>query len=99
MAFEGPVTATFYAAGVHGWHAVQGGNGSYMQYDGLTGLKYRSVAVKDAAGNYTAVVPDDICGDVILPQGGIIPTAKIIEVTLADNSGNPIPGVSPTDLV
>src|ERR1700687_3336016 len=37
----GPVTATFYDAGAHGWHAVQSGGGTYMQYDGTTGQKYK----------------------------------------------------------
>lgn len=83
----GVVTATFYDAGPHGWHAVQSGGGTYMQYDGTTGLKYQSTATKNASGNYTATVPDGMCGDVILPQGALPPTPKVIEVT--------IPGTAP----
>src|SRR4051812_4648948 len=60
-----PVSAIFYDAGPHGWHAVQQGGGNFMQYDGTTGLKYKSSATKDASGNYTALVPDDMCGDII----------------------------------
>jgi hypothetical protein len=78
----GPVTATFYDAVAHGWHAVQSGGGTYMQYDGTTGLKYTATATKDASGKYTATVPDDICGDVILPQGAPPPAPKVITVRL-----------------
>lgn len=91
----GPVTATFYDAGAHGWHAVQSGGGNYMQYDGATGLRYTAAATRDASGKYTATVPDDICGDVILPQGALPPTPKVIEVTLTGAGGQPIAGVSP----
>lgn len=90
-----PVMATFYDAGPHGWHAVQQGGGTFIQYDGTTGLKYTSSATKDASGDYMATVPDDMCGDVILPQGATPPAPKVIEVTLTDASGNPIPGVAP----
>ncbi|MDO8668737.1 MAG: hypothetical protein Q7K65_00400 [Candidatus Buchananbacteria bacterium] len=93
---EGPVTVTFYDAGAHGWHAVQSGGGTYIQYDGTTGLKYASPATKVASGDYTATVPDDICGDVILPQGAAPPEPKIIEITLTDADGKPITGASPT---
>lgn len=92
----GAVTAVFFDSGAHGWHAVQGGGGAYMQYDATAGLKYKSPAVKDANGKYTAVVPDDICGDIILPQGAPLPAPKIIQVTLTGPSGNPLPGTSPT---
>jgi hypothetical protein len=91
----GPVTAVFYDAGAHGWHAVQSGGGTYIQYDGTTGLKYTKAATKDASGNYTATVPDDICGDVILPQGATPPAPKVIQVTLTGADGQPIAGVSP----
>ncbi|GEM_PF-2480950 len=94
----GAVMAIFYDAGAHGWHAVQSGGGTYIQYDGTTGLKYSAAATKDASGNYTATVPDDICGDVILPQGAPPPQPKVIEVTLTDAKGQPIPGVSPVKL-
>ncbi len=88
------VTATFYDPGPHGWHAVQQGGGTFIQYDGTTGLRYTSPAAKDASGNYTATVPDDICGDVILPQGAATPAPKVIEVTLTGPDGKPIPGVA-----
>ena len=88
------ITATFYDAGPHGWHAVQQGGGTFIQYDGTTGLKYTSPASKDASGNYTATVPNDICGDVILPQGAPPPTPKVIEVTLTGPDGKVIPGVA-----
>jgi hypothetical protein len=91
----GPVTATFYDAGAHGWHAVQSGGGTYMQYDGTTGLKYKSTATKDASGNYTVTVPNDICGDIILPQGATPPAPKVIEVTLTGGNGQPLAGVAP----
>ena len=91
----GPVTATFYDGGAHGWHAVQSGGGSYIQYDGTTGLKYTGVATKDTSGNYTATVPDDICGDVILPQGATLPVPKVIQLTLNSANGQPIAGLSP----
>jgi hypothetical protein len=91
----GPVTATFYDAGAHGWHAVQSGAGTYMQYDGTTGMKYSASATKDASGNYTATVPDDMCGDVILPQGAPATAPKVITVTLTGTNGQPIAGVSP----
>lgn len=91
----GPVTATFYDAGAHGWHAVQSGGGAYMQYDGTTGLKYTSATTKDASGNYSATVPDDMCGDVILPQGAPAPAPKVIEVTLTGPGGQPLAGVAP----
>jgi len=91
----GPVTAVFYDAGAHGWHAVQGGAGSYMQYDGTTGLKYKTTASKDASGGYTVTVPDDICGDVILPQGAPPPAPKVVEVTLLGPDGQPLAGVAP----
>src|SRR5437016_496629 len=42
----GPVSATFYDAGAHGWHAVQSGGATFIQYDGTTGLKYRGTATK-----------------------------------------------------
>jgi hypothetical protein len=92
----GAVTATFYDAGAHGWHAVQSGGGNYMQYDGTTGLKYTATATKDASGSYSATVPDDICGDVILPQGAPAPAPKVIEVTLTGSDGKPLPGTTPT---
>lgn len=92
---SGVVTATFFDAGPHGWHAVQGGAGSYMQYDGTTGIKYTSTATKDASGQYVVVVPTDICGDIILPQGAAMPAPKKIQVTLTDSNGQPIPGVAP----
>ena len=91
----GAVTAVFYDAGPHGWHAVQGGGGAYMQYDGTTGLKYKAAATKDASGGYTVTVPDDMCGDIILPQGATPPAPKVIEVTLTGADGKPIPGVAP----
>ena len=90
-----PVSATFYDAGAHGWHAVQQGGGTFMQYDGTTGLKYTAPASADASGHYTATVPDDICGDVILPQGAALPAPKVIEVTLTGSNGTPVPGVAP----
>ena len=93
----GVVTATFYDAGPHGWHAVQSGGGTYMQYDGTTGLKYKGTATKDASGNYTATVPDDICGDIILPQGATPPRPKVIEVTFTDASGKTV-GTTKFDL-
>ncbi len=89
------VTAEFYDAGPHGWHAVQSGGGTYMQYDGTTGLKYKAAAGKDSSGDYTAIVPDDICGDIILPQGAALPAPKIIQITFLDKNGQPLPGVSP----
>jgi hypothetical protein len=95
VAPAGVVTATFYDAGAHGWHAVQSG-GTYIQYDGTTGLKLTSTATKDASGSYTATVPDDMCGDVILPQGATPPAPKVIQVTLTDANGQPIPGAPPT---
>ncbi len=95
IAPAGPVTATFYDAGAHGWHAVRSGGGTYIQYDGTTGLKYTGAATKDASGEYTATVPDDICGDVILPQGATPPTPKVIQVTLTDANGQPIANMSP----
>lgn len=91
----GSVTATFFDAGAHGWHAVQGGGGAYMQYDGTTGLKYTSVATKDASGNYTAAIPDDICGDIILPQGAPVPAPKKVQVTLTGSNSQTIAGTSP----
>lgn len=91
----GAITATFLDGGPHGWHAVQSGGGTYIQYDGTTGLTYTSPATKDASGGYTAVVPDDICGDVILPQGATPPAPKKIQVTLAGSDGQPLAGTSP----
>jgi hypothetical protein len=85
-----PVTATFVDAGPHGWHAVQSGGGSYMQYDGTTGIKYKSTATKNALGGYTVTVPDDICGDIILPQGAPVPAPKVIQVTLTGADGKTI---------
>ncbi len=93
-----PVTATFYDAGPHGWHAVQQGGGTFIQYDGTTGLKYTSPATKDASGNYSATVPDDICGDIILPQGAATPAPKVVEVTLTGSDGKPVPGVAPAKM-
>ncbi len=95
-ASAGPMTATFYDAAPHGWHAVQGGGGAYMQYDGTTGLKYKETATKDASGKYMVTVPDDICGDVILPQGATPPVPKAIQITLTGANGQSIPGLSPT---
>lgn len=89
----GTVTAVLYDAGAHGWHAVQGGGGAYMQYDGTTGLKYKTTATKAASGGYSITVPDDICGDVILPQGAPPPAPKVIEVTLTGADGKPLAGV------
>lgn len=91
----GAVTATFFDAGPHGWHAVQQGGGSFMQYDGTTGIKYTSTATKNASGGYDVVVPTDICGDIILPQGASMPASKKIQVTLTGPNGQPIPGVAP----
>ncbi len=91
----GAVTAVFFDAGAHGWHAVQSGGGTYIQYDGTTGLKYKSSATKDASGGYSATVPDDICGDVILPQGAALPAPKIIQITFLGADGQPLAGVSP----
>lgn len=91
----GSITASFYDAAPHGWHAMQSGGGNYMQYDGTVGLKYTSPATKDASGNFTATVPDDICGDIILPQGVTPPAPKVIEVTLTGADGKPLAGTSP----
>ena len=93
-----PVTATFYDAGPHGWHAVKQGGGVFIQYDGTTGLKYTSTAQKDASGNYVATVPDDICGDVILPQGATLPASKVVEVTLTDKDGKSVSAPTKMDL-
>ena len=93
-----PVTATFYDAGPHGWHAVQQGGGTFIQYDGTTGLKYTSTATKDASGNYIATVPTDICGDAIVPQGAPLPAPKVVEVTLTGPDGKPISGVAPVKM-
>lgn len=92
---SGPIMAEFYDAGPHGWHAVQSGVGSYMQYDGTTGLKYKTAATKDPSGGYTVTVPDDICGDVILPQGASVPAPKSVVVTLMSADGKPLAGVAP----
>ena len=90
---NGPVTATFYDAGPHGWHAVQSGGGTYIQYDGTTGLTYTAAATKDASGSYATIVPDDMCGDIILPQGATPPVPKKIQVTLTGADGKPVTGI------
>ncbi len=91
-----PIMATLYDAGPHGWHAVQSGGGSYMQYDGTTGLKYKVTATGDGSSGYAITIPDDMCGDIILPQGATPPAPKVIQITLTDASGKAIPGASPT---
>lgn len=94
-AASGPVTAVFFDAGAHGWHAVQQGGGTFIQYDGTTGLKYKTTAVKNSAGGFTATVPDDICGLLILPEGAPTPASKVIEVTLTGPDGKTVPGTAP----
>lgn len=91
----GAVSAVLYDAGAHGWHAVQQGGGTFIQYDGTTGLKYKTTTTKDASGGYSVTVPDDVCGDVILPQGAPPPAPKVIEVTLMGADGKLLPGVAP----
>ncbi len=94
-ALTGPVTMTFYDAGPHGWHAVQQGGGTFMQYDGTQGIKYKAPATLDAMGNYTATLPYDMCGDIILPQGAKPPAPKVIEATLVGSDSKPISGLAP----
>ena len=91
----GAVSAELLDAGPHGWHAVQQGGGTFIQYDGTTGLKYKTTAVKDASGGYSVTVPADICGDIILPQGAAMPAPKVIQVTLLGADGKPLAGVPP----
>lgn len=91
-----PVTATFTDAGPHGWHAVQQGGGSFMQYDGTTGLKYPATVIVNTSG-YIVTVPDDICGDIILPQGATLPEPKVVDLTIFGSDGKPV-AVSKMDL-
>ncbi|HEV7424509.1 MAG TPA: hypothetical protein VGO21_04975 [Candidatus Paceibacterota bacterium] len=94
-ASAGSFTMVFSDAGPHGWHAVQQGGGTFIQYDGTQGLKYKAPAAADVSGNYSATIPDDMCGDVILPQGATPPTPKVIEATLTDANGKPVAGATP----
>src|SRR5579864_7456834 len=93
---KGPVTATFYDAGPHGWHPVSGGAAIYMAYDATSGLSYNAAATPNADGRYTVTVPTDMCGYIIQSSQEASAGPKVLKVTLKDADGNVIAGASPS---
>lgn len=94
---KGPVTATFYDAGPHGWHPVSGGAAIYMAYDSTAGLSYNAPATPSADGkSYTVTVPSNACGYIIQSSQEASVGPKVLKVTLKDGDGNVIAGASPS---
>jgi len=94
---KGPVTAVFYDAGPHGWHAVSGGAATYMAYDSTTGLSYSAPATPNADGkSYTVTVPTDACGYIIQSSQETSAGPKVLKVSLKDADGKVIEGASPS---
>ncbi len=99
-AASGPVTASFYDAGEHGWQAVNNGAATYVAYDTAKGLSYTSAAqaLPDVNGesSYTVQVPQGICGLIIQSSQEQAAPPKTLEVTLIGADGKAIPGAHPT---
>ena len=94
---KGPVTATFYDAGPHGWHPVSGGAAIYMAYDSTTGLSYNAPVEQIGEGaSYVVTVPTDMCGYIIQSNLEAPAGPKVLKVTLKDADGKIIEGASPS---
>lgn len=93
-----PVTVSLHDAGEHGWHMVTGGAGTYVAYDSTTGLTYSAPATASSNNNgtnYTATVPQGICGFIIQSEQAPPPPPKVLDVSLSGPDGKPIPGTYP----
>jgi hypothetical protein len=97
---SGPVTASFYDAGEHGWNAVNNGAATYVTYDTSKGLTYTAPAeaVADVNGqsSYTVTVSQGICGLIIQSSQEQAAPPKTLSVTLIGSDGKAIPGAHPT---
>ncbi|MBU6501022.1 MAG: hypothetical protein KGJ89_02760 [Patescibacteria group bacterium] len=82
----------------HGYYPVKSGGGMYVSYDPTTGLTYKLPATQGDSTNpsektLSGVVPQDVCGLVIVSAQDAAAPPKVVNVSVVDANGNPVPGM------